>query len=168
MSRIAEPQRPSLAALIREASTTYLMAIGPQLAVRGYDDLPRGGVFALATIGRSDTTAGDLGRRMGASKQVVSQLLDALVNRGYIGRSADPNDRRRIRLALTQRGSRAVAMFRAATDRIEGQLLEIVGARCLEQTRTALAALAQLAMEPRLTAEDAPDRRISTPHAVRN
>jgi DNA-binding MarR family transcriptional regulator len=38
----------------------------------------------------------------------VSQVIDILVNRGYLSRSPDPDDRRRISLELTERGRQAI------------------------------------------------------------
>ena len=141
-----EPHR-SLAALLREARTTHILAIRPQLARWGFKDMPRDGVFAISTIKDFEVTAGDLGRRMGVSKQAVSQLLDTLVVRGYVERSVDTVDKRRTKLRLTRRGARVASVCREAVDRIERQLVERVGARCVEHTRATLTALIALAAE---------------------
>lgn len=137
--------RRSLAALLREARTTHILAIRPQLVRRGFEDMPRGGVFAISVIRDFDVSAGDLGRRMGISKQAISQLLDTLVMRGYVERSTDTVDRRRTKLRLTPRGASASSVCREAVDQIERQLVEKVGTRCVDHARTALAALIDLA-----------------------
>jgi len=139
--------RRSLAALLREARTTHVLAIRPQLARWGFKDMPRDGVFAISTIRDLEITAGDLGRKMGVSKQAVSQLLDSLVLRGYVERSVDTIDRRRTKLRLTRRGARVASVCREAVDQIEQRLVERVGARCVEHTRAALSALIELAAE---------------------
>jgi DNA-binding MarR family transcriptional regulator len=43
------------------------------------------------------------------SRSSVSKAVDALVNRGLVSRSQDPNDRRNIPLALTAEGQRALS-----------------------------------------------------------
>ncbi len=43
------------------------------------------------------------------SRSAVSKAVDALVNRGLVSRSQDPNDRRNIPLALTPEGERAMS-----------------------------------------------------------
>jgi DNA-binding MarR family transcriptional regulator len=41
---------------------------------------------------------------MGVTPAVVTGLIDRLQQRGYVRREADPNDRRRFRLTLTESG----------------------------------------------------------------
>lgn len=141
-----EPRR-SLAALLREARTTHILAIRQHLAPWGFEDMPRDGVFVMSVIRGSAVGAGDLGRKMGLSKQAVSQLLDTLVMRGYVERSADIVDRRRTKLKLTARGARVSSLCRDVVDRIERQLVEKVGVRHVEHTRATLAALIELAAD---------------------
>lgn len=145
MDRLAHGEaRRSFAALLREARTTFVLAIRAQLAREGFEDMPRDGVFAISAIRDCEAGAADLGRKMGVSKQAVSQLLDALVSRGYVERAVDPVDRRRTKLKLTRRGTRVASVCRETVDEIEQLLLERVGTRCLEHARTTLAALVEL------------------------
>ena len=95
--------------LMRAARGAYAQAIRAQLRGTGADDLPRNGAFILAGIGTSGGPRQDLPAALGVSKQAVSQVIDALVDRGYLNRGADPGDRRRIVLELTERGQDAVA-----------------------------------------------------------
>lgn len=142
----SDPRR-SLAALLREARTTHILAIRPQLARWGFTDMPRDGVFVISTIRDTQVAASDLARKMGISKQAVSQLLDTLVLRGYVERSLDSRDRRRTKLRLTRRGARVASVCREAVDRIEEQLVERLGARCVAHTRMTLTALIELAAD---------------------
>lgn len=137
----------SLAMLLREARTTHVLAIRKHLASSSFKDMPRDGVFAMAAIRDLDLGAGELGRKMGLSKQAVSQLLDTLVMRGYVERSADAVDRRRVKLKLTARGAKASSLCRAVVDRIEQQLVQRVGARYVQHTRDTLAVLVELAAD---------------------
>jgi DNA-binding MarR family transcriptional regulator len=48
-------------------------------------------------------------------KSTVSRLVDGLVNRGWVERAANPDDRREVRLMLTAAGRTVVAQLTAAT-----------------------------------------------------
>ena len=55
-------------------------------------------------------------RELGVSKQAAGQLVDTLVLRGYLERSVDPEDRRRLTLTLTERGMAAHLATRGERD----------------------------------------------------
>lgn len=137
----------SLAALLREARTTFIVAIRAQLAQGGFRDMPRDGVFAISAIRDCEVGAAGLGRKMGVSKQAVSQLLDTLVERGYVERAVDRLDLRRTKLKLTRRGTKVASLCRETVDRVERQLVKDLGAICIENTRATLAALIDLATD---------------------
>ena len=82
--------------------------IRAQLQAIGIDDLPRNGVFLLAGIDSAAQAHPDLASGIGVTKQAVSQLIDTLVSRGYLRRSPDADDRRRISAELTERGRQAL------------------------------------------------------------
>ena len=120
-------------------------SIRAQLHAIGIDDLPRNGAFILAGI---DTTGGprrDLPADLGVTKQAVSQLIDTLVNRGYLRRSPDPGDRRRIALELTDRGQQVVD---AVSARRRGGRSPAAASGCrpeqIEAMRSVLLALAEI------------------------
>ena len=135
---------PSLAtpALMRAARGAYATAIRAELHSIGVDDLPRNGAFILADI---DTTGGprqDLSSDLGVSKQAISQTLDTLASRGYLERSPDPEDRRRIKLELTERGRQAVAAVLRGVEAVDHQLEQRVSPEQIEAMRLGLRALA--------------------------
>ncbi len=51
---------------------------------------------------------GELGRRLGIAPSTLSRNLDRLVERGFVERGPDPDDRRALRARLTESGRRAV------------------------------------------------------------
>jgi len=63
-------------------------------------------------------------RALGVTEQVVSQTVDVLVRRGYLERQADPADRRRSLLELTERGRQLVEAVLAGIDEVDRQLAE--------------------------------------------
>ena len=50
------------------------------------------------------STAAELGRRLGISKQAAGKIIDGLLELGYVERGADPQDARRKVVRLTDRG----------------------------------------------------------------
>jgi DNA-binding MarR family transcriptional regulator len=143
---------------MRVARNTYAVAVRAPLAESGFDDLPRDGVYTISAIAAGDISPADLGHRLGVSKQAVSQLLDVLVLRGYVRRSIDRVDRRRMHLSLTDRGTEAAAVSRAAIDRVERRIAETVGDERVLHTRETLEALIALASagNSKLTPEHRP------------
>ncbi len=64
-----------------------------------------------------------LASRMGISASGASQQVDRLVERGFVGRSDDLEDRRRVRLELTDLGHQATGeISRAARGRVAAVL----------------------------------------------
>jgi DNA-binding MarR family transcriptional regulator len=75
-----------------------------ELAAQGHPDVRPLHGFVFQAIGVEGTTAVELGRRLGVSKQAAGKTLDALERMGYVVREPDPGDARRKRVRLTARG----------------------------------------------------------------
>lgn len=127
--------------LLRAARGAYGHAIQARLAAAGLDDLPRNGPFVLGGMVNGGGAAGDLVRQLGVSKQAASQLVDVLVLRGYLDRQIDPDDRRRMTIALTERGRAAAAAVRAGVEEVDGELALRLSAAQLAGLRAGLEAL---------------------------
>jgi DNA-binding MarR family transcriptional regulator len=130
--------------LMRAARGAYATAIRAQLRAIGIDDLPRNGSFFLVGIDADGRPGPDLPTDLGVSKQAVSRLIDTLVQRGYLIRSADPDDRRRIALEVTDRGRDVVEATLRAVAEVDRQLGERISADQVEAMRSALRALAEI------------------------
>jgi DNA-binding MarR family transcriptional regulator len=130
--------------LMRAARGAYAQSIRARLHAIGVDDLPRNGVFVLAGIDPTGGPRQDLPTGLGVSKQAVSQVVDVLVNRGYLTRSPDPGDRRRISLELTGRGQEVVDAALHGVEDVDQRLLERVSADQVEAMRVVLATLAEI------------------------
>jgi DNA-binding MarR family transcriptional regulator len=146
-----------LPALLRHARTAYGSAMRGALESAGYNDIPKNGLYVIGglALGAGDIPLAVLIRDLRISKQAAGQLVDALVSRGYLDRTVDEQDRRRLVVTLTERGRAAAATQAAARERVDAALLAKVGQQCVEQTRVALAALAEIAGwgEPAATEE---------------
>ncbi len=130
--------------LMRAARGVYAQAIRAQLRLIEVGDLPENGIFVLAGIDHAGGPRQDLPAGLGVTKQAVSQVIDTLVNRGYLTRRVDPDDRRRFVLELTDRGHQVVDVAAHAVDAVDSQLAERVSAEQLEGMRSALIALAKI------------------------
>src|ERR1700728_4798483 len=96
----------ALPVLLRHARTTYGVAMREALAEAGYDDIPGNGLYVLGGLALDvpDVPLGQLVKELRISKQAAGQLVDTLVMRGYLERSIDADDRRKLNITLTDRG----------------------------------------------------------------
>lgn len=130
-------------ALLRGARAAYRVAIRTALAAAGFDDMPRNGVYVVGAIARTGAPLSQIITDLGMSKQAAGQLVDTLVTRGYLDRSVDPDDRRRLNVTLAGRGEAAAAEIREAIEQVDEWLAGRVGAEYVTHTRATLAALAR-------------------------
>lgn len=75
-----------------------------ELAGRGHEDVRPVHDFALRAILTGADSASELGRAMSVTKQAAAKTIAALETRGYVAREPDPDDRRRMRLRVTEHG----------------------------------------------------------------
>lgn len=144
---IAPKEPVSLRQLLARAGRVYDMTIAAALEEAELDDLPMRGVSILRRIneGGASTPLTNVLREGRISRQHGTQLIDTLVERGYIVRETDPEDRRRMRVSLTERGQAAADAVRTAVDGLNASLGEKVTPEQLEASRTVLSALIELA-----------------------
>jgi DNA-binding MarR family transcriptional regulator len=130
-------------ALLRHARMTYGEAMRTALEQAGYDGIPRNGLYIIGglAMGAGDVPLGELIRELRISKQAAGQLVDTLVNRGYLDRRTDPEDRRKLTVTLTERGKAAAATQAAVRERIDAELLRRVGRENVDRTRFTLGVL---------------------------
>ena len=131
-------------ALLGAARRPYGTAINRALEAAGFDDLPRRGSFVIGSVERGGLAMSSLAGAMGMSKQAASQLVDTLVTRGYLDRSPDVADRRRMSVTLTERGQAAAVEIRAAVAQVDGALIAAVGEQAVTGARHVLGALIDL------------------------
>lgn len=134
-------------ALLRASRGAYGHAIQRRLLAAGFDDLPRNGPFVLGGMANHGASAGQLVRRLGVTKQATGQLVDTLVARGYLERRPDPDDRRRMVIVLTPRGSAAAAEVREAVQSVDAELAQRISRTELGGLRAGLVALCDIREE---------------------
>lgn len=138
------PRPPSLPSLLRAARASCVAQVRRALGEAGFDDLPGNGIFVIGALARGGAPLSGIIRHLGVSKQAAGQLVDLLVRRGYLERSVDPADRRRLTVVASARGQAAAAVARAAGERIEAELARRVAPEWIAHTRAALQALAAI------------------------
>lgn len=153
MIEIPEPRHRDIVmpALLRHARTTYGGAMRRALDRAGFDDIPANGLYVIGglALGAGDVPLSALIRDLRISKQAAGQLVDTLVMRGYLERQADPDDRRRVVLRLTERGTYAAAVQGKARDAVDAKLAARLSADDIAAARRVLSALIDIAIEAR-------------------
>jgi DNA-binding MarR family transcriptional regulator len=107
-------------AILRLASQ-LVDGIQEGLARRGFDDVRPAHGFAFARISEGDATTSDVAEHLGITKQAAGQLVEYLVDHGYVIRQPDERDARARLLLLTEQGRACTAAAEAAAaETVEG------------------------------------------------
>lgn len=98
-----------------------------RMTAAGFDDVRPTHGFALTLVGDQGTTATELGRRLGMTKQSAGEVVTHLARQGYVERRPDPEDRRARRITLTPRGRECVEIIWTELADIQGAWSDAVG-----------------------------------------
>jgi DNA-binding MarR family transcriptional regulator len=139
--------RMGIPGLLRAARKAYGNAVRHAFVDAGFDDVPRNGAYVLARVYDSDSPFADLTRELGISKQAVSQLIDTMVMRGYLERTPDTEDRRRMLLHLTPRGEAAATVCWQAATEVDEELARRLSADGVAALRAGLSALCEMSAD---------------------
>ncbi|MDQ3432577.1 MAG: MarR family transcriptional regulator [Actinomycetota bacterium] len=120
--------RPNTVALLGQAYSLLGFRIVDGVVGAGYPQKPKhSAVFAQIDPEGSRLTK--LAERANMTPQAMGELVDELVDLGYVVREPDPRDRRAKLIILTRRGRDCVAAGRATIEGIENQISEVLGER---------------------------------------
>jgi DNA-binding MarR family transcriptional regulator len=117
---------------------TLIDRLHAELARRGHPDVRPAYGFALQAIGAGGTTASEVGRRLGVSKQAAGKTVDRLVSLGYAERADDPADARRKLVRLTPRGLDCLALSATVFDELRTDWARTLGPERLHDLEDAL------------------------------
>lgn len=95
----------------------------------------------MRAIASGADTAAELGRRLQVSRQAAAKTIAVLEGRGYVTTAADPNDGRRKRLIVTERGLDLLRQGEAAITEMRDRWAAQVGAAQLDEIEERLAEL---------------------------
>jgi DNA-binding MarR family transcriptional regulator len=113
---------PSLPAAAVDAGLGLLCLIRSELRERRPAGLAMGQFRLMHMVHRdADRSLSDFADDLGVSVPAASKMVDGLVERGLVARTADSADRRRLSLTLTANG---VAVMREAKKGLEARVAE--------------------------------------------
>jgi DNA-binding MarR family transcriptional regulator len=138
-------QGANLALLLLGGFRHMAGAAQAELSRRGYPGITAANELAMRAIAAGASSASELARAIGVSKQAAAKVISALEERGYVGRSDDPKDARRKLVTVTDRGTASMQEGEAILDdlrvewrqkigadnlaRLEADLIKLVGSR---------------------------------------
>jgi DNA-binding MarR family transcriptional regulator len=88
------------------------------------------------------STASELGRRLGVTKQAAAKTVASLERVGYVRREPDPADARAIRLQRTARAEEMLALSAAFFETYHARLAQTLGRRRLAELEDGLQGMA--------------------------
>lgn len=103
----------SLHELFEEVRTANARMINAHLAATGFGDVTRDGLLALGLIAMNETTAVDIAKPLGITREAAAGLIDALVKQGYLRFQEALPDGGRPATVITGRGIAAISAGQA-------------------------------------------------------
>jgi DNA-binding MarR family transcriptional regulator len=144
----AEDRRSPLGLLMAAAMRNHYVVIEQRLRDLGYTDLRHADTVVFENITPAGAHVSDIAKRSMVTKQAVAQTVDFLEQRGYVERTADPNDARAKIVKLSRKGRRAAAVAKLLLIDMEEELARRLGEDKLECLRGALEEIASLPASP--------------------
>jgi len=112
-----------------------------RLAERGHPNLRPVHGFTLQAVGPG-STASEVARRLGVSKQAAAKTVDRLSEMGYVTTSADGSDARRKLIVPTSRGRDMLRRSAEVFDEIYREWGELIGSDLLDDMHDGLGRIA--------------------------
>ena len=106
---------------------TLIDDLHAELVKQGHPEMRPMHGFVFQAIGPAGTTAVELGRRLGVSKQAAGKTVDALEQLGYVRREPDRRDQRQKIVRLTARGYDALARSALIFDELRARWASELG-----------------------------------------
>jgi DNA-binding MarR family transcriptional regulator len=122
---LAKPpgRRELLAEVSAEAARHVAAGVRLSIALAQQLGMPLADVQCLGLVAAGPSVPSDLAARLGLTTGAMTKVLDRLQDAGYITRSADPADRRRIVITADPEGFAALAAsYAPLRERMSGEL----------------------------------------------
>ncbi len=123
---------------VLRASAQLVEGVQQQVVAKGFDDVRPVHGYAFVRISAGGATVADVAEHLGVTKQAASQLVEHLVQRGYVTREPHPEDARARLLALTARGRACTRAAERAASSIVAGWRETMGSRDFAAVQRAL------------------------------
>lgn len=111
-----------------------------ELETRGFDDVRPSLHYAMGAIDRGADSASELGRALSVTKQAAARTIAVLEQRSWVSVEADPEDRRRRRIRVTDLGHRIMSEGEAVFDDLRRAWAERLGQGEIARLEATLAA----------------------------
>ncbi len=131
----------ALQVLFRVSRRLNAEAIGRMRDTSKESGLRTAHTMLLPHIDAEGTRPSVLAGRLGVTKQAVGQLVDELVEMGFLERVRDPADARARLVRFSKRGRKSVSTGLDVLEAMEAELSEKIGDKRMIELRRALAAL---------------------------
>jgi DNA-binding MarR family transcriptional regulator len=135
--------KPDLAIILVAANRCLADRVTAAVRETGARDARPAFGFVIRAVDAEEPTVTRLAQLLGVTRQAASKLADEMVQRGYLLRAVDPEDRRRTRLRLSAKGRRVRVRAAAESAAIEAELRADVGDRAVDGLRRALLAFVE-------------------------
>jgi DNA-binding MarR family transcriptional regulator len=133
--------RRPLPALLNEVKDLAVAELHRRLADEGHPDVRPGHGCVFRFVEREGSRLTELSERSGLTKQAVGEVVDDLVELGYVERVPDPRDARAKLIRLTKRGGDGQAAAQRIFADIERRWARQVGQEQMASLRQTLAAI---------------------------
>lgn len=130
-----------LPVLLLAAFRSIIDELHAELARRGHEQARPLHGFALQAIGAEGATIGELGRRLGVTKQAAAKTARNLEEVGYATRTPHASDGRAWTLTRTRRGQEMLELSAEIFDRLRRRWAKDLGDRRMRELEDDLATL---------------------------
>ena len=139
---MSSPEPLDFGVLLNVAFVAFKDALDAELAAAGFEDIGTSFGYVFRLLAEAPCSLSELAVHLGMSAPGALKVVDDMVAKGYVSRSADADDRRVKRLELTERGHTALARARSFHEKYERALVQRVGERQVSSARKLLEAMA--------------------------
>ncbi len=127
--------------LLNVAFGAFKDALDADLAAAGFDDIGSSFGYVFRLLAEAPCNLSELASQLGMSSPGALKVVDDMVAKGYVSRSAVEGDKRIKRLELTARGLAALCQARSFHQRYEEALAQRLGSKQVAATRVVLEAV---------------------------
>jgi DNA-binding MarR family transcriptional regulator len=121
----------------------FVHRLHEELARRGFDDVKGSYGYVFRALAERPLSVAELAERLGITSQGVVKLANEMEAAGYVVRESDESDARVTRLALGDRGKRALAAARRFHQAFERELARSEGEKNARTLRAILTRLVE-------------------------
>jgi len=124
---------------VSQAETSELVE---RLHARGHGVVQRAHITVLGNIHTEGTRLVELARRLGVTRQAASQIVQQIEGKGFLERTADPDDGRAVLVRHTPAGRALLLDALTVMDEIEAGFADLVGVGTMKKVKGALREIA--------------------------